>query len=693
MGGVRPEPCLARASYSGVVTQPRPRGGGRVPPEPDDSDDEDPAGGLEDAGEVGELQDLGSFSFTLDPTASRFRQAWDIMTALLIIYIAFVLPVTMSFEPQVSASMLAWDIAIDVVFMIDLPLNFVTGYPEDGVVVREQRKVALHYLRGWCVVDLVSAFPFDAAILGPRVYDPRAFVSGGHQQQTHRRLRYFKYVKVVRLLRLARVARLSRITKRLKDKFRMKHSQVTFTGFAFFVILVAHWIACFWYMIPLLEGIDEENWVTTMVLPGHVEPGGLLEKSMMYKYFICFYHAIMTMITIGSYILPVTIVEMVYSTVAMLTGAALFAYGITNLGGIFFNMNRNDMMYHQQMDEINEFMHVKQLSPFLRKNINEYYENLYSRRRFYNADEILSGLSRNLKAEVLIALHENMVLSNTFFKKMDPIFVGEVIQRLQVHSFMPGETIMHEGARGNEMFFIYEGTVEVALRDALGVNKHVAYMGPGDFEGEIAIVDETAVRTATVTAVSFCDLYSLTRAMVDEVLELYPSQRERWLAVSRNRKSELTRRRARDLNLSKRRKPGPGLLSRSATLSRRTGRMLRGFSMAGDAQPAIPHQTKKDILESIKVRRRSQITALRRKSAFGTLGGCASSSDAEGAPESAPGKLRRDSGEKIARGLKEELANPDRWSEPSNSPERVPQNGGGDAAGDAEGHPDVGGRV
>ena len=148
MGGVRPEPCLARASYSGVVTQPRPRGGGRVPPEPDDSDDEDPAGGLEDAGEVGELQDLGSFSFTLDPTTSRFRQAWDIMTALLIIYIAFVLPVTMSFEPQVSASMLAWDIAIDVVFMIDLPLNFVTGYPEDGVVVREQRKVALHYLRG-----------------------------------------------------------------------------------------------------------------------------------------------------------------------------------------------------------------------------------------------------------------------------------------------------------------------------------------------------------------------------------------------------------------------------------------------------------------------------------------------------------------------------------------------------------------
>jgi len=682
MGGIRQDPRRARQSYSGVVEagglsqgapQPRPwqRGGYAE----DESDPED----YEDAGEVGELQDLGSFSLTLDPTTSRFRQGWDIMTAVLIIYIAFVLPVTMSFEPQVSSAMLTWDIVLDVIFLIDIPLNFFTGFTEDGVVVREQRKVAMHYLSGWFLVDLVSAFPFDAVILGPDVYKPRTFISTSHTDRN--RLRFFKYIKVVRLLRLFRVARLSRITKRLKDKFRMKHSQVTFTGFAFFVILVAHWIACFWYMIPQLEGIDEENWVTTMILPGHMEPGGLPEKSVSYKYFICIYHAIMVMSTIGSYILPVTIVEMVYSIFAMLTGAALFAYGITNLGGIFFNVNRNDMMYHQQMDEINEFMHVKHLSPFLRKKINEYYENLYARRRFYNADEILSGLSRNLKAEVLIALHENMVLSNSFFKKMDPVFVGEVIQRLQVHSYMPGEVIMHEGAKGNEMFFIYEGTVEVALRDSQGVQKHVAYMGPGDFVGEIAIVEKDAIRTATVKAVSFCDLYSLTREMVEEVLELFPSQRERWHAVSKNRKSELTRRRARDMNLSKRRKAGPGLLQRSTTLSRRTGRILRGFGSAHHdlEHTAIPQQTKKDILESIKVRRRSQVSTQRRKSEFIRRGRPSAYLQSEGeAPNSAPGKLHRDGGQEIARGLKEELAESDRWSEPSDSPDRTtPEAGGG----------------
>ena len=168
--------------------------------------------------------------------------------------------------------------------------------------------------------------------------------------------------------------------------------------------------------------------------------------------------------------------------------------------------------------------------------------------------------------------------------------------------------------------------------------------------------------------------------MVEEVLELFPSQRERWHAVSKNRKSELTRRRARDMNLSKRRKAGPGLLQRSTTLSRRTGRILRGFGSAHHdlEHTAIPQQTKKDILESIKVRRRSQVSTQRRKSEFIRRGRPSAYLQSEGeAPNSAPGKLHRDGGQEIARGLKEELAESDRWSEPSDSPDRTTPGAGG----------------
>jgi hypothetical protein len=60
--------------------------------------------------------------------------------------------------------------------------------------------------------------------------------------------------------------------------------------------------------------------------------------------------------------------------------------------------------------------------------------------------------------------------------------------------FMAGETVTKEGAGGAALFVIDEGTADVTVG---GERRGV--LGPGDFFGEIALIDEGA-RTATVTA-------------------------------------------------------------------------------------------------------------------------------------------------------------------------------------------------
>ena len=57
-----------------------------------------------------------------------------------------------------------------------------------------------------------------------------------------------------------------------------------------------------------------------------------------------------------------------------------------------------------------------------------------------------------------------------------------------------GHHLLHEGRFPHEFFAILEGTVEVTK-----AGKHVANLGPGDFFGEIAIVERER-RTATVVA-------------------------------------------------------------------------------------------------------------------------------------------------------------------------------------------------
>lgn len=56
---------------------------------------------------------------------------------------------------------------MDVTFIIDILINFRTTYVNAADEVEsDPAKIALHYLRGWFVIDLVAAIPFDLLLFG-----------------------------------------------------------------------------------------------------------------------------------------------------------------------------------------------------------------------------------------------------------------------------------------------------------------------------------------------------------------------------------------------------------------------------------------------------------------------------------------------------------------------------------------------
>lgn len=83
-----------------------------------------------------------------------------------------------------------------------------------------------------------------------------------------------------------------------------------------------------------------------------------------------------------------------------------------------------------------------------------------------------------------------------------PLFNGINERRLrraaelmQPWSFHDGELVMLEGYHGEQFLLIVSGNAEVTRHD-----EHVATLGPGDFLGEIGLIDD-ADRNATVRAV------------------------------------------------------------------------------------------------------------------------------------------------------------------------------------------------
>jgi cAMP-dependent protein kinase regulator len=98
-----------------------------------------------------------------------------------------------------------------------------------------------------------------------------------------------------------------------------------------------------------------------------------------------------------------------------------------------------------------------------------------------------------------------------------------VLASLRLRTIAPGETIVTEGERGDAMYVVVGGKVEVWRRDAGAAGRvPITTLGEGAFFGEMALVSNAA-RFASVTAVEETQVLELDRAVVDDLAGRYPA--------------------------------------------------------------------------------------------------------------------------------------------------------------------------
>lgn len=127
---------------------------------------------------------------------SPFKAVWDWLILLLVIYTAILTPYSAAFllndqeeqrrrECGYSCSPLnVVDLIVDIMFIIDILINFRTTYVnQNEEVVSDPAKIAIHYFKGWFLIDMVAAIPFDLLIFGSGSDEVR--ISVNHEQYIH----------------------------------------------------------------------------------------------------------------------------------------------------------------------------------------------------------------------------------------------------------------------------------------------------------------------------------------------------------------------------------------------------------------------------------------------------------------------------------------------------------------------------
>jgi len=88
---------------------------------------------------------------------------------------------------------------------------------------------------------------------------------------------------------------------------------------------------------------------------------------------------------------------------------------------------------------------------------------------------------------------------------------------LSEHRFGPGEIILEDEAEGDALYLIAHGRVRISKRDRQGHETLLALLHPGDFFGELELIDGRP-RAARVTAVDDCVVCSIRRPEFETLL-------------------------------------------------------------------------------------------------------------------------------------------------------------------------------
>ncbi len=418
----------------------------------------------------------------------NFLPYWSTLLLFFLTYSAIEIPLSLVFDYDLR-SLLVINVFVNLVFFLDL---FFSIYRSK---LNKNREEFNKYLRSWFIIDFLSAIPFELLLELDVIHDN------------------YEFLKLFRLLRLVRIFKIFYISKQLNRNEFQGQAQRRILTLMYISTLGAHWIALMWTMINEIP--EGETQVST--------------------YINSLYWTLTTLTTIGyGDITPKTDPQKIFTMVIMIVGAGMYGYIIGNIANLLANIDYAKTVFTEKMERINTFLKYRNLPASLQENIYQYYNYVWDNKKGYDESEIMSELPASLRMKISLYLNAGIFEKIPLFSGASDSMIADFVIRLKPVIFTPKDYIIKKGERGDCLYFISSGKVEV-VNDETGDN--IATLGVGAYFGEIALVDSTP-RSATIRAIDYCDLYSLEKASFDEVIKDYPEFYQKIKEMARARVEE-----------------------------------------------------------------------------------------------------------------------------------------------------------
>ncbi|ESO93988.1 hypothetical protein LOTGIDRAFT_177303 [Lottia gigantea] len=436
--------------------------------------------------------------YVIDPADPSWFY-WSLVASLATFYnlvVVFLRAVFTDFNnPDWRMTWFCFDYLSDFITILDMLLRCRLGFLEQGILVTTKMRLVKMYLKSYRFpLDVMSILPFDLVYL---------------------------LVGVNTLLRLNRLLRIWRINEFYNDS-ETRTSFPNMFRMIFLIInicLMIHLNACIYFSMSRFLGFGSDDWGYDPSQPGYDN------LAMTYAY--CFYWSMLTLTAIGDVDPPSTLPATLYCIIVTLCGVLIFATIFGNVGAMINQMNASRQEFQQNVDSVKRYMDIRKVSPLLQDRVIQWFAYTWNNKQSVDDKTALNILPDKLKTEIAIQVHLETLKRVAIFKDCEPGLLQELVLKLRLQVFSPGDYICKKGDIGKEMYIIKRGKLEVVSPDGKIV---FVTLQDGAVFGEISILNIAGNktgnrRTASVRSVGYSDLFCLSKDDLWDALKEYPDAR------------------------------------------------------------------------------------------------------------------------------------------------------------------------
>ena len=270
------------------------------------------------------------------------------------------------------------------------------------------------------------------------------------------------------------------------------------------------------------------------VYPDVSDPSSV-NSTLARMYIYSFYWSTLTLTTIGETPWPQQDVEYIFVTIDFLIGVLIFATIVGNVGSMITNMNITRSEFQHKMDGIKKYMKFRKVNKNLEKRVIKWFDYLWSKQSIAEED-VLKHLPDRLQAEIAIHVHLETLKKVELFQDCEPGLLVELVLKLRLIVFSPGDYICRKGDIGREMYIVKNGSLSVVSEDGKTV---FAKLATGSVFGEISILNIPGNkngnrRTANIRSIGYSDIFVLSKADLWEALAEYPGAKKSLMVRGRD---------------------------------------------------------------------------------------------------------------------------------------------------------------